>query len=480
MQKPNILLLMTDQQRGDALGIENHPVLQTPYLDRLAAEGLRFTHAYAACPVCIPARRTLMTGRTPAGHGVFMNVHAPLEGPTLPECLGAAGYQTHLAGKLHLWPCRKSYGFQSSDWADSPHNPVEGGDDYQRFLRREGVFLRRPAMAHGAHCNGWNARPWHLAEHLHFTNWCTDRALDFLERRDPTRPFFLKVSYHQPHQPCTPPPVYWQRYISRPLPEPRVGDWARVFDTPPRGLAVDSWRTALPPEVMHQYRAGYYGCINHIDDQIGRLLQALPANTVVAFVADHGEMLGDHQWIRKRNAYEPSARIPFLLRFPRETGLPCGEVREEVVELMDVMPTLLDAAGAPIPATVEGRSLLPRLRDRNHPWREWIHGECAAIPTLNSGMQYLTDGRRKFIWFPGTGREQFFDLEQDPGEMTDLAADKPRAPEIELWRRRLARQLAGRPEGFSDGRLLAPIGGPSPAARPEYLRATANRAGAET
>lgn len=202
-ERPNIVLFMTDQQRGDCLGIEGHPVLQTPYLDHVAASGVRFRHAYAACPVCVPARRSLMTGRKPASHGVLMNYDTWLDGPTLPGELSRAGYQTHLVGKLHLWPKRKLYGFDSADWSDGPHCEP-GIGDYGRFLQRQGMHMPGPGVAHGADQNGWVARPWHLAERLHFTNWCAGRALEFLERRDPTVPFFLKVSFHQPHQPCTP------------------------------------------------------------------------------------------------------------------------------------------------------------------------------------------------------------------------------------------------------------------------------------
>jgi arylsulfatase A-like enzyme len=223
------------------------------------------------------------------------------------------------------------------------------------------------------------------------------------------------------------------------LPEPIVGEWAKVFDAPVRGLPVDSWRMSVDKAVMKQYRAAYYGCINHIDDQIGRLLSALPADTIILFCSDHGEMLGDHQWIRKMNAFEASARIPFLLKFPKEMGIPQAIVREEVVELMDVMPTLLDAAGVPIPDSVDGSSVLPLLRGESR-WREYIHGECASIPTLGSGMQYVTDGKRKFIYYPGTGQEQYFNLQQDPREMTELSTDPNCAAEIAVWRSRL-RQL---------------------------------------
>ena len=456
--RPNIVLIMTDQQRGDCLGIDDHPVLQTPYLDELATAGVRFRHAYTASPVCIPARRTLMSGQKPASHGVMMNAAGWLDGPTLPGELSRAGYQTHLVGKLHLYPKRKLYGFDSSSWADSPMGKP-GDNDYQLFLAREGVNSWNPGR--GADPNGWVTRPFHLPEHLHFTNWCAEQALEFLQGRDPTVPFFLKISFHQPHQPCTPPQAYWDRYMDMDLPPPVVGDWARVYDEPVRGLPVAAWRVSLEPQLMRQYLAGYFGCINHIDDQIGRVLGRLPHNTVVVFVSDHGEMLGDHQWIRKRNAFEGSARIPFLLRMPhtdawKSTG---SQVRDEVVELMDVMPTLLDAAGVAIPDNVDGRSLLPLISGKEDSWRDYIHGECAVVPTINSGMQYLTDGKQKYIWYPGTGEEQFFDLENDPQEMVNLAETS--TADLQLWRDRLVEELAGRPEGFVQDNQLSVLHGPT-------------------
>ncbi len=466
-KRPNILLIMTDQQRGDCLGIEGHPVLQTPYLDELATTGTRFSRCHSACPVCIPARRTLMTGRRPASHGVLMNYDTWLDGSTLPGELTRAGYQTHLVGKLHLWPHRKRYGFMSEDWADSPLV----GEDYQRFLRDNGVRMPEPGVAHGCSQNGYVARPWHLPEHLHFTNWCADKAMEFIARRDPTVPFFLKVSFHQPHEPCTPPQVYWDRYMDMDLPEPYVGDWARVFDAPRRGLPVDAWRIAVDAAVMKQYRAGYYGTINHIDDQIGRLLKWVDRrNTIVLFLSDHGDMIGDHQWLRKRNAFEGSARVPFLMRLPDSMGGMKGQVRSEVVELMDIMPTLLETAGVDIPDRVDGRSVLPLLRGAVPEWREYLHGECAIVPTAGSGMQYLTDGHRKYIWYPGTGEEHYFDLDSDPCEMHNLVGSAGHGGEIACWRKRLVAELKGRPEGFTDGATLKTLGGPTPLCLPGFER----------
>ncbi len=467
-KRPNILLLMTDQHRGDCLGVDGHPVQQTPYLDELALSGARFRKAYTACPVCIPARRTLMTGMKPASHGVLMNYNTHLEFPTLPGELAKAGYQTHLVGKLHLWPHRKLYGFMSADWSDGTGHP-DSDDDYTRFLKKEGLGTPKVALAGGQNCNGWVSRPWHLDEKYHFTTWCADKALEFLERRDPTKPFFLKTSFIDPHQPCTPPRDYYERYMNMDLPEPPVADWARVFEEPQRGLPVASWRTCLDRQVMKQFMAGYYGCVNHIDNQIGRILQSIPKDTVIVFVSDHGEMLGDHQWIRKRSAYEGSARIPYIIRFPESFGLDRGQVRDEVVELMDIMPTLLDAADADIPDTVEGRSLLPLLRAEDDGWREYLHGECAEVPSLNSGQQYLTDGRHKYIWYPGTAREQLFDLENDPKEMEDLADDPGMRGEIEKWRERLVDELGGRNEGFVKDGKLQRLGGPTPFALPDWI-----------
>ncbi len=468
-ERPNIVLITTDQQRGDCLGIEGHPVVQTPSLDHLGAEGIRFRRAYSAHPQCIPARRTLMTGRPASSHGGFFNYHCPLHGPTLPGELTKAGYHTHLVGKLHLWPFRKLYGFMSADWSDGPYPGATG--DYGRWLEERGIPVR-DVMGHGCDVNGWPSRPWHLDERYHFTNWITEKSLDFLERRDPTTPFFLNVSYFHPHQPCTPPQVYWDRYMQMDLPEPVEAEWSRKQDAYEPGLPPASWQTVLTKEQMRQFRAGYYGCINHIDDQIHRLLGALPQNTLIIFSSDHGEMLGDHQWIRKTRALEPSARIPFLMKLPSTSEIARRQVRDEVIDWMDIMPTCLDAAGAPIPEEVEGKSLLGLLRGEI-PWRERLHGELAGCGGENTGMQFLTDGKRKYIWEPGHGRELFFDVENDPEERTNLAGDPVWEETIADFRRDLIERIRDRPEGFVKDGQLARLDGPTRLAFEELQEAGA-------
>ncbi len=459
---------MTDQQRGDCIGIDGHPAVQTPNIDALGASGYHFRRAYSTCPVCIPARRSLMTGRKPAGHGVFMNYNTRLDGPTLPGLLSDSGYQSHLVGKLHLWPHRKLYGFDSADWADSP--VTFGSDsDYARYLRREGVHLPDAGLAHGVNQNGAPVRPWHLPERLHFTNWCATQALEFLQRRDPTVPFFLNVSFHQPHQPHCPPEFYYNRYLHMDLPDPVVGEWARKWDEPSTGFPVTPWRYWPSPQVMHQLRAAYFGCVNHIDDQIGRIINELPSNTLVLFTSDHGEMLGDHQWFRKRSGYEPSARIPFVLKPPPGMNMDTGRSVDKLVTLEDVMPTLLETAGVDPPGDIDGCSLLPMLKG-DSAWRDYVHGECSAVPTTGSGQQYITDERWKYIWYPGTAVEQLFDLESDPAELVNLADDPEYDVVLSRFRRTLIEELKGRPEGFVHDGELVPLDGPTSPCLSSYKR----------
>ena len=291
------------------------------------------------------------------------------------------------------------------------------------------------------------------------TNWTVSRALRFLERRDPSCPFFLTVSFIAPHPPLQPPAFYFERYLRTGVPEPVIGDWAE----PPAGIAAGGQDIVAPNQVrlegeaMRSARAAYYGLINHVDDQIRRLLNTITGvdrmtgnNTIVVFTSDHGEMLGDHYMWRKSRAFEPSARIPFLVRAPERFGLERQAVLDEPCTHVDIMPTLLEMAGAEIPSSVEGRSLLPLMRGENPPWREYVHIEHSGL------HQGLTDGKEKYIWEVPSGRELFFDLRDDPQELRNLAPKPECAKPVRMWRERLIRELVNRPEGFTDGKRLIP------------------------
>jgi len=222
-------------------------------------------------------------------------------------------------------------------------------------------------------------------------------------------------------------------------------------------MDVSAEAVDLSGEALLCARAGYYGLLNHLDDQIRRLINPVTGvdrrtgnDTVVALTSDHGEMLGDHHLWRKSVPYEPSARIPLLLRAPQRFGIPAGTVVDRAVGLEDIMPSFLDLAGVAIPDTVEGRSLLPLARGETTTWRQALHIEHSPL------HHTLTDGKEKYIWFVADGREQFFCLKDDPTECRDLVNDPGCARRIAYWRRLLIEELKDRPEGFSDGKSLIP------------------------
>jgi len=450
--RPNFILFMTDQQRGDCLSIDGHPVLLTPVMDSIGGGGAHFTHAYSTCPSCVPARRSLLSGQFPISNQMVGMTTSPWDPPTtLPRELQAAGYQTAIVGRnMHQYRPDGFYGFEYV------------AEDYHTYLNEEQPRGGGGFRGHGVSSNGWTARPWHLPEHLHYTHWVVNEALRFLAHRDTSRPFFLVVSFTAPHPPLTPPAFYLDRYLRQDLPEPAIGDWAE----PPNdgiGLDIEAPAVHLKGEALRSCVAGYLGLINHVDDQIYRALDVLKrgrrdfGETVTMLTADHGEMLGDHYLFRKTYAYEGSARIPLLLSAPKSLGLKTAQVRHEPVCLEDIMPTVLELAGCSIPDTVEGRSLVPLLRGDPEPdWRPWLHGEHARCYDDMYSSHYLTDGREKYIWFSQSGRELLFDLENDPQELCNLAARADCGQRLESWRRRMVAQLTGRPEGFTDGdRLIA-------------------------
>lgn len=453
-ERPHILLILTDHWRGDCLGRLGHPAVETPHLDSLSARGTTFTRAYTPCPSCIAARRSLMTGMTPYSQGmVGYQDGQPWDYPhTLAGELTRAGYQTVNIGKTHFHPARKHLGFEQ----------VTLSADYEEWLAQQpGIEVEK--FAHGVPANSWLGRPNHLPEHQLEETFFVGRALDFLQKRDPTRPFFLTLSFNGPHPPWCPPQVYYDQFIGRDLPPPDIGDWAERHAREARyPLDVNAWRGQLPEHITHRARAAYFAYLAFLDAQIGRLIErmqrgGLLSNTLVVFTSDHGEMLGDHHLWRKTYAYEASARVPFIAVAPTamqiERNVECGQL----VGWEDIMPTFLQAAGAPVPKTVEGHSILPLLEDSSRSLRPHYHGEHAPCYHAENANQFLTDAQWKYIWNPITGEEQLFDLVEDPRECRDVSGEKTDV--LEQWRRAMARQLAGRQEGLSDGERLqtAPV-----------------------
>ncbi len=467
--QPNVVLICVDQWRGDCLSVAGHPVVHTPYLDSLALSGVRFDRTYAACPTCIAARASLYTGLTQRTHWrVGYRDGVPWNYPvTIASEFTRQGYQTQAVGKMHVYPERSQLGFQNVELHDGHlHFPrrtqanFERVDDYLPWLRRETGRPDADFFEHGVNCNSHVARPWDKAEYLHPTNWVTSRSIDFLRRRDERKPFFLYFSYHRPHPPYDPPAWAFEQYINAKMPEVPIGDWSADYPPIPRDKhSADTAAARLRPDLLQRARAGYYGLMTHIDHQINRFLESLVdynvGPTIVCFVSDHGELMGDHDRWRKSVSFEGSARVPLILNGGNEFKLARGSVRNELIELRDIMPTLLDAAGLNVPASVEGRSFLPIARgEPNVDWRAYLHGEHTIE---NGAMHYITDHRWKYIWHSGTGRELLFDLQEDPTELRDLSHVGDAAGELRRLRGLLVDELAGREEQFvgDKGQLVA-------------------------
>ncbi|MCB0080403.1 MAG: sulfatase-like hydrolase/transferase, partial [Caldilineaceae bacterium] len=412
---------------------------------------------------CLPARSTLWSGQNQWHTGVLGMGRG--QGPipnnfahTLAGEFTAAGYRTHLVGKGHFQPQRSLMGFETTELDESGRMAES---DHRRWFAAHAPAGVTPDD-HGVDWNSWHARPWHTHEYLHPTAWTMMRSIDFLQTRDPNRPFFLTISFARPHSPYVPPPYYFERYERGETPPPYLGDWSTMHDDPVEAVNANAWRGRKSPAQIHRARAGYYGEIAFIDTQIGRLMNWLRRNgladdTWLLFTSDHGDMVGDHNLWRKTYAYEGSSRVPFLVAPAQRHMQSARRVADDVVELRDIMPTLLDAAGLPIPATVDGRSVLPLMQGPVADWRTYIHGEHCTCYHPDQEMQYVTDGKRKLIWLPRLGREQFFDLESDPGECHDLIEDVSRQAEIATWRGYLVDELAARDCGWvQEGKLHCP------------------------
>ena len=451
-EKPNIVLIMTDEMRGDCIGAAGHPDVKTPYLDTLLTNGVYFPNAYTACPSCIPARAALLTGLSPRSHG-RVGYQDGVEwnyAHTLPGELAKAGYYTQCVGKMHVHPLRSTQGFHNVILHDGYLHYYRGAnvpwgenqlwaDDYFHWLKTE-KGIDADVTDTGLDCNSWVARPWIYEERLHPTNWVTDQSLDFLRRRDPRKPFFLMTSYVRPHAPYDAPQVYFDMYKDKDLRAPAVGYWDDRELLEKNGRTFNGYTGPVDPELIRQQQVGYYACITHLDHQIGRLLLKLTEdrlmdNTVIIFASDHGEMLSDHGLVRKSRGYQGSVHIPL----PR--------VCEDLAELRDILPTAVTLAGGTVPETVEGVDL---LGGENH--RQYLHGEHTQ---WKYSSQFILTPKDKYIWYSQTGEEQYFCLETDPFETHNAVADLPYQSRVAELRSLLVKELEGREEGFvQDGKLV--------------------------
>lgn len=462
-QRPHIILIMTDQQRSDALGCMGNAAVISPNIDRLAAEGTTFTSAYTSCPSSTPARAGLLTGLSPWHHGLLgygkISEHPRHE---LPAMLAQAGYYTFAIGKNHFHPQRNRHGYSNVLLDES------GRVEDQNFVSDYRLWfqLNNPGGNPDATGVGWND---HLGKayvpdaRLHPNHWTGEMARTLISHYDNQgKPLFLKISFARPHSPYDPPQKYLDMYDGRDIPAPAKGDWcgqhARQLDPDkaPKDAAYGNFGDAY----AINSRRHYYANITYIDDEIGQIVQALKNrgmydNSLIIFLSDHGDMMGDHYHWRKTYPYEGSSHVPFIIKWPKQMGMAEGQRVGNVVELRDVMPTFLEAAGADIPADIDGRSVVQLARGNADGWRRFVDMEHATCYSADNYWAALTDGKVKYVWNMHNGSEQLFDLVSDPMELHNAAADRKWRRTLAQMRQAMVEHLAERGEGFvKDGKLV--------------------------
>lgn len=457
--RPNVLFIMDDQHRGDCTRADGNRAIHTPNIDRIGAEGVRFSRAYSTSPTCTPARSALLTGLAPWNHGMLHMVSMAHDYPLMkPQAMRDAGYYTTGIGKMHYHPQRALHGFHRVILDESGRigNP-EFRSDYRAWFWSQAPHLDPDAT--GVGFNDYPAKAYALPENLHPTHWTAETAVNFLNGYNRPEPFFLKVSFARPHSPYDPPQRFMDKYKDADIPKASVGKWAEKF-AKRNNDKDDIWCGDLGEKQVRSSRQGYYGSISFIDEQIGRILETLEKRgwleeTLIVFTSDHGDMTGDHNLWRKSYPYEASARIPMAMRWPKGmVSTPRGQVIDKTVELRDILPTFLDAANSPVSRKLDGESLLKLARNPNADWRDAIdleHGVCYSIENNWNGF---TDGKTKYIYNAYHGQEQLFDLKKDPGERNDLSSDVTAMSTLKRWRDRMVAHLEPRGEKWvKSGRL---------------------------
>ncbi|MFE5318306.1 sulfatase [Paenibacillus sp. NPDC056579] len=416
-KRTNVLILFTDQQRFDTIQAAGNRHMETPNLDRLVAQGCLYTHAHSSNPVCMPARHDLLTGLPGRAHGYFTNDKSrPIKDysmPTVARIFSENDYRTAAIGKMHFRPSRMHHGYNELILMEEI--PKRRQDDqYASYLAEQGLGTIQ--NIHGIRANLYHIPQQPQMEEAHHPNrWVADRAMDWLEQNG-EEPFFLFCSWIHPHPPWAVPNEYRELYRDREIPQPSPVTRSYPFEEPGSVWYGDDEN----PENIREIREAYYASVTHVDFHIGRLLDYLEAkqildNTLVIFASDHGDMLYDKGFFQKSLPYDGSVRIPFIVRYPEKVK--AGTSSEAFVDLLDIMPTCLDACGLAYPDSpyeLPGESLFALHPRRNRELQTSSFGEGKNRWVMVRERQY------KYVYFYNKGTEQLYDLENDPQELHNL------------------------------------------------------------
>lgn len=431
---PNLVFILTDQQRRDTIAAWGHGHMVTPAMDSLVDGGLSFTNAHCPGATCTASRAALFTGMYAHNTGTY-SFRDWGHQPNWVEDLAAAGYHCANIGKMHFQPRDVTGGFHERIIVENPTSVGnwggQGDDDWGKFLTANG--LERPNFRHRSDPD-WKARyqgiPWAWDERLHSDAFVADSAVDWIAARaDNHEPFFLEVGFPGPHEPWDPPQAWVDLYAERDLPGP-VDFPCSLEGRPPQQRAIREFHAscdhesciAMPEATLDdvmRMRRHYFGKISFVDHQIDKVLRALEEagqleNSIVVFSSDHGEMLGDHGSAYKWLMYESITRVPFVVKDFRNPGKTTRT--DDLVSLMDLGPTFLEWAGVPVPTRLEGRSIAPYLRGDSVEPREAVFCE-------DNYMVMMRKTEEKIVHYLGAPYGEYYRLAEDPDETRNLWDD---------------------------------------------------------
>lgn len=440
--RPNIVFIMTDDHAAHAISSYGSKLIKTPHLDRLAREGMRFANAFVTNSICTPSRAVILTGKYSHLNGVPVFNHIDNSQPLVSKYLQAAGYHTGMIGKWHLG-------------GTNPNRPNDGsptGFDYWNILPGQGAYFD-PVMIE----MGQRKKLMGYA-----TDIITDLSMDFIKQRPTDKPFFLMYHHKAPHRNWQPAEKYRKQYenYEPPIPATFDDDYKGKSDAskqstmhidadlndsdtkgkPPAGLsgaALKKWK-------FTRYMQDYLACVQSVDDNIGRFLDfldqsGLAENTIVIYTSDQGFFLGEHNFYDKRFMYEESLRTPFIVRWPKR--IKAGSVSKSMILNLDFAPTFLDAAGAKIPADMQGRSILPLFTGKApRDWRTSMYYRYYHPGHHNVAAHYgVRTSRYKLIYFHKLNQWELYDLQKDPGEMRNIYSEPSSAKTVESLKKELQR-----------------------------------------
>jgi len=419
--KPNILWIQADQLRADTFGFMNHPLIQTPNLDKLAAQGAVYDNAYCSSPVCMPSRATMMTGKHLPEHGVIQNgykMNSEME--TFPQRIAEVGYRTANIGKTHCGRWSKKIFEYDAHVEDvfGATKPSKVPFDYTIY---PGItFVGEPCDHSDKVLYGTYPGPAQTSKSYILAT----EACKWLYWHDDPRPFFLRVSFDDPHPPVVPPEPYASMYKPEDVPEDLLARYKESLASKPRNIReyhTFSKHDTVSEEDHRIHAAKYFGLVTHLDAQIGRILDYLDElgwadNTIVFFNSDHGHMIGEHGFTHKgAMLYEGVSKIPTVIRWPGKIAP--GTRVDSLVEGIDVMPTLLELAGCDIPDSIEGKSIIPLAQGDRSDEKKY-----AFIQWYDYGFA-LRDNRYKLTWWDCDSDGELYDLQKDPLEKENLFSD---------------------------------------------------------